>query len=313
MKPYFSVVISVYNKAHFVAQTLKSILNQDFTDFEIIIVDDGSTDNSLEVLGEFKDERISIFPTKNRGVSSARNFGMLKANADYVALSDGDDIWLTNHLSELKSLIESYPNCGIYATSYQKVFFDNYTTQPKFINVDHPFFGIVNDYFTSSTIDNILWTSAVVIPKKIIDQGFLFDETLGCGEDIDLWINIAKKFNVGFSSKVTAHKMIHTKDNHLSLTKNIPDLIKMLNNHKQDEQHNLSLKKYLDQNRFAAALEAKILGDHRNSKLLKEDIDFKNLNNKLKFLLTLPRPLLIGLKKLKFWLLKKRLYSSPYR
>jgi glycosyltransferase involved in cell wall biosynthesis len=313
MKPYFSVVISVYNKAHFVAQTLQSILDQDFQDFEIIIVDDGSKDNSLEILRNFTDNRISIFPTENQGVSAARNFGLLKANANYIALSDGDDIWLSNHLAELKSLIESFPNCGIYATSYQKMFFDSYTTQPKFTNLSFPFFGMVDDYFSTTIIDNILWTSAVAIPKEVIDKNYLFDEDLGCGEDTDLWISIAKNFDIAFSSKVTANKMIHTKDNHLSLTKDIPDLLKMLNKHKADEKAFPSLKLLLDQNRYMAALEGKILGDYKNYKLLKKDIDFKNLNFKLKFLLQLPRPILITLKKLKFWLLKKRLYNSPYR
>ncbi|WP_296314235.1 glycosyltransferase family 2 protein [Winogradskyella sp. UBA3174] len=313
MIPFFSVVISVYNKAHFVAQTLDSILSQDFTDFEVLIVDDGSTDNSLEILRSFKDERITILPTKNQGVSAARNFGMLKARANYVALSDGDDIWLPNHLSELESLIESFPDCGIYATSYVKKFFNSYTTSPKFKNVEPPFFGIVADYFNTSIIDNILWTSAVVIPKSIINQGYMFDKELGCGEDIDLWVSIGKNFDIAFSAKVTAHKMIHAKDNHLSLTKNIPDLIKMMDKHKGDESINNSLKHYLDQNRYAAALEAKILGDYTNYKLLKKDIDFENLNSKLKFLLMLPKSVLIGLKKLKFILLKKRLYNSPYR
>ncbi|WP_299118672.1 glycosyltransferase family 2 protein [uncultured Winogradskyella sp.] len=313
MKPYFSVVISVYNKSHFVAQTLDSILNQDFTDFEVIIVDDGSTDNSLEVLNSFTDDKISIYPTKNQGVSAARNFGMHKAKANFIALSDGDDIWLTNHLSELKRLIESFPNCGIYASSYQKMFFNDYTTQPKFLEVDHPFFGIVKDYFKTSIIDDILWTSAVAIPKELIDQNYIFDEDLGCGEDTDLWINIAKNFEVAFSSKITAHKMMHAKDNHLSLTKNIPELITMLNKHKEDEKRNSSLKVYLDQNRYMTALESKILGDFKSYNLLKKDINFSNINSKLKILLKLPRPVLITLKKVKFWLLKKRLYKSPYR
>jgi len=313
MKPYFSVAISVYNKSHFVEKTLNSILNQDFTDFEVIIVDDGSTDNSLEIIKEFTDDRISIYPTKNQGVSAARNFGMHKAKANFVALSDGDDIWLTNHLSELKKLIELHPNCGIYATSYQKMFFNDYTTAPKFWNVDHPFFGLVEDYFKTSMIDNILWTSAVAIPKAIINQNYIFDESLGCGEDTDLWINIAKTFDVAFSSKVTAHKMMHAKDNHLSLTKNIPELIIMLNKHKEDERTNPSLKAYLDQNRYMTALESKILDDFKSYKKLKKDIDFRHINYKLKFILMLPRPILISLKKLKFWLLKKRLYNSPYR
>lgn len=313
MMPFFSVVISVYNKAHFVEQTLTRILNQDFKDFEVIIVDDGSNDDSLKILNAFNDKRITIYPIKNKGVSSARNLGMQKANANYIALSDGDDIWLPNHLSELKALIELHPNCGIYATSYVKKFFNKYTTLPKFSNVDSSFFGVVEDYFSTSIIDNILWTSAVALPKSTINQGYIFDESLGCGEDIDLWVSIGKTLKVAFSAKVTAHKMIHAKDNHLSLTKNIPDLIQMLNKHKADEKTNGSLKRYLDQNRFAAALEAKILGDFDNYKLLKQDIDLKHLNSKLKFLLRLPKPVLIGLKKLKFILLRKRLYNSPYR
>lgn len=313
MKPFFSVVVTVYNKAHFVAQTLRSILNQDFKDFEIIVVDDGSTDASLEILNSFSNENIQVFATKNQGVSAARNFGMLKSYGLYVALSDGDDLWLPNHLSELKLLIEAFPNCGIYATSYLKMFFNIYTTAPKFNTIDFPFFGIVDDYFGASIVDNLLWTSAVAIPKEVINQNYSFDEDLGCGEDLDLWIRLAKDFDVAFSSKVTTHKMMHAKDNHLSLTKNIPDLIKMLTKHQPDENNLPSLKRYLDQNRFAAALEAKILGDYESYNLLKKDIDMKAFNFKLKALLKLPRPLLIGMKNLKFWLLKKQLYTSPYR
>lgn len=313
MKLFFSVVITVYNKAHFVAQTLQSILDQDFLEFEIIVVDDGSTDDSLDVISQFTDSRITLIANKNQGVSAARNCGMHVAKANYVALSDGDDLWLSSHLSELKALIDRFSNCGIYATSYQKKFFNNYITAPKFNTLNLPFFGIVQDYFRTSLVDNILWTSAVAIPKTIIEKGYVFDTALGCGEDIDLWITIAKDFDVAFSSRVTAYKMIHASDNHLSLTKNIPDLIQMIAKHKLDEASRHSLKMYLDQNRYAAALEAKILGDFGNYKKLKKDIDFKTLNPKLKLLLILPKTLLIALKKLKFWLLKKQLYKSPYR
>lgn len=313
MIPFFSVAVTVYNKSHFIEQTIKSILNQSFTDFELIIVDDGSTDNSLEVINGIKDDRITVYPTKNQGVSAARNFGLNKANCNYIALSDGDDIWLENHLSELKLLIDSFPDCGIYATSYEKHFFNNYITKPKFNAVDHPFFGIVDDYFKTSLIDNILWTSAVIIPRQMLNKGFGFDETLGCGEDIDLWIRIAKDFKVAFSSKSTAHKMIHTQDNHLSLSKNIPNLISILDKHKSDEKHNPSLKAYLDVNRFTTAMEAKVRNDYDNYKKVKKDIDPKHLNLKLRLLLLLPASALRFLKKFKFFLLKKKLYISPFR
>ena len=313
MTPFFSVVVTVYNKSHFVEQTLNSILNQSFDDFELIVVDDGSTDNSLEIINGIKDSRINVYPTKNQGVSKARNYGLNKAKAKFIAMSDGDDIWLENHLFELKKLIESYPDCGIYATSYEKHFFESYITKPKFKNVDHPFFGIVDDYFETSLADNILWTSAIAIPEKLVEKGFVFDEGIGCGEDIDLWIRIAKAYDVAFSSNTTAHKMIHAPDNHLSLTKNIPDLISIIDKHKDDETNNPSLKSYLDINRFSIAMEAKLRNDYVNYDSVRKDIDPKHLNLKLRLLLMMPAGVLRFLKRMKFVLLKTRLYVSPFR
>ncbi|MCT4629272.1 glycosyltransferase family A protein [Winogradskyella sp.] len=311
MTPFFSVVVSVYNKAHFVKKTIKSILNQSFRDFELIIIDDGSTDNSLEILQTIKDDRISIYTTKNQGVSKARNYGLNKANCNHIALCDGDDIWLENHLLELKTLIENYPDCGIYATAYEKHFFNNYITKPKFNNVDHPFFGIVEDYFMTSLSDNILWTSSVAIPKSIINNDFQFDENLGWGEDTDLWIRIANNYNVAFSSTSTAHKMIHSEENHLSLTKNIPNLMLMISKHIEEEKKNPSLKAFIDTNRFMIAMEAKLRHDFNNYKKVKNDINLKNLNSWRRLLLYLPTNVLIFLKHLKFYLLKKKLYRSP--
>ena len=119
MTPFFSVVVTVYNKANFVKSTIQSILNQSFTDYEVVIVDDGSTDNSLEILKSIKDPRVTVYPTTNKGVSSARNHGIKQARGPYIALCDGDDIWLDNHLAELKALIKAYPDCGVYSTSYE--------------------------------------------------------------------------------------------------------------------------------------------------------------------------------------------------
>lgn len=313
MTPFFSVVVTVYNKSHFVENTINNILQQSFSDFELIIIDDGSTDNSLEIIDRIKDDRISLFSTKNQGVSKARNYGFQKAKCNYIALSDGDDIWLANHLTELKQLIEAFPDCGIYATGYEKHYFESYVVKPKFKHIKEPFFGIVKDYFKTSLIDSILWTSAVVIPKKIVDEGYNFDEDLGWGEDNDLWIRITSHFKVAFSSTSTAYKMIHTKDNHLSLTKNIPNLMLMLNKHKQAEKNNPSLKAYLDVNRFMIAMEAKLRDDYSSYKKVKNEIDLRHLNFKLKLLLMLPSHSLRMLKKLKFFLLKKRLYISPFR
>ncbi|NNE33430.1 MAG: glycosyltransferase family 2 protein [Winogradskyella sp.] len=313
MEPFFSVVITVYNKANFILETLKGVLNQNFSDFEVLIVNDGSTDNSLDLIKSITDKRVSIISTTNNGVSTARNIGMKAAKAKYIALSDGDDIWFPNHLSELKRLIESFPDCGIYATSYTKNFFNGNTIKPKFNNIGHPFFDVVSDYFKSSTIDNILWTSAVAIPKKIFDKGYKFDESLGWGEDNDLWIRIALDFKVAFSSESTAFKMIYSNENHLSLTKDIPNLLTMLSKHTKNEKHNTSLKTYLDINRFMIAMEAKLRNDRTSYKLMKSQLDHKNLNYKLRLLLMLPAGVLRFLKQIKFFLLKYKLYHSPFR
>ena len=104
----FSVIIPLYNKANFVRKTIESILNQTFTGFEIVVVNDGSTDNSLDVVNEISDPRIRIFTKENGGVSVARNFGIEKSQNEYIAFLDADDLWLPDYLETIKNMIEQY-------------------------------------------------------------------------------------------------------------------------------------------------------------------------------------------------------------
>ena len=106
--PYFSVVIPLYNKEEHILATLNSVLQQTFKDFEVIIVNDGSTDNSVNVVAQIKDKRIQLLTLDNQGVSYARNYGVLKSKANFIAFLDADDIWFPNHLSDLKELAEQY-------------------------------------------------------------------------------------------------------------------------------------------------------------------------------------------------------------
>ena len=91
MTPYFSVIIPLYNKEKYITDTLNSALNQSFQDFEVIIVDDGSTDESLEVVSRFQDPRIKIYKQENQGASVARNYGISQSQSDLIALLDADD------------------------------------------------------------------------------------------------------------------------------------------------------------------------------------------------------------------------------
>ena len=106
--PFFSVIVPLYNKENFVENTLKSVLNQNFTDFEVIIVNDGSIDKSEEKVKGFNDDRIKYFYQENQGASSARNFGIEKANSNYIAFIDADDYWFPNFLQEMFNNINEF-------------------------------------------------------------------------------------------------------------------------------------------------------------------------------------------------------------
>jgi glycosyltransferase involved in cell wall biosynthesis len=112
-----TVVIPLYNKSLTIINTLKTVMNQSFTNFELVIVNDGSTDNSLELIEiNFDDPRIRIINQNNEGVSSARNRGVKEAKYNYIAFLDGDDEWFPEYLNTIKIMIESFPDAGLYLT-----------------------------------------------------------------------------------------------------------------------------------------------------------------------------------------------------
>ena len=111
-----SVVIPLYNKEKYIKNTIESVINQDFKDFEIIIVNDGSTDHSLEIAKQFEQPGIKIINQENQGVANARNKGVQYSNGEIIAFLDADDIWLSNHLREIYSLHQKFPKAGFFAT-----------------------------------------------------------------------------------------------------------------------------------------------------------------------------------------------------
>ena len=113
-----SVVIPLYNKEKSIAQTLECVLNQTYKDFEVIVVDDGSKDNSAAIVAQFTDTRIHLIRQENGGVSAARNRGIEEAQGKYVAFLDADDVWLTDHLESLVNLIRQYSQCRTWSSNY---------------------------------------------------------------------------------------------------------------------------------------------------------------------------------------------------
>ena len=122
-----SVVIPLYNKEHQIAETLRSVLEQTFQDFEVVIVDDGSTDKSSEEALKIRDPRIRFVRQENAGVSAARNRGIEEARFDLIAFLDADDRWKPEYLQTQYDLFQKYPQCGVFACNYEFVHADSHT------------------------------------------------------------------------------------------------------------------------------------------------------------------------------------------
>ena len=310
--PFFSIIIPLYNKEKFIENTIQSVLGQSFEDFELIVVNDGSTDKSLELVNKLKDKRIKTYSISNAGVSKARNFGIQKATSKLIVFLDADDLWKNNHLQELYKLRKAHPHCGLYAMGYTKKFDNADPIHAHYFGLEKHS-GVVDDFFLSSIVDCIAWTSALMVPKIVFQKLGGFNEGLKTSEDTEMWIRIALNYPVAFCWKMTACKVQRSDENHLSMSKLRVDSLKIFKQFEAEEINNLSLKRFLDLNRFSMALDRKKSGDFKNYKLLKESINIKNLNAKQRLLLKLPKQCLVLLKKLQYWFLKKNIYLSPFK
>lgn len=205
----FSVVIALYNKVSDIQKALESVNNQTFCDFEVIIIDDGSTDGSDKVVSGFKHNNqnsiITLITQKNSGVSVARNKGVEKAKFPFIAFLDADDWWHPDYLLNMKRLIDQYPEAGIYGSSYFKV--KNNREVPAKIGVDNDFRDGLINYFQvyAKTLWMPLWTGATIIKKSVFEEFRGFKPNLKLGEDFDLWVRVALKYPVAFCNKSLAY------------------------------------------------------------------------------------------------------------
>jgi glycosyltransferase involved in cell wall biosynthesis len=200
-KPFFSIIIPLYNKETYLSKTLNSVLAQTFVDFEVVIVNDGSTDGSAALAGTFAqaDGRIKVFSKPNGGVSSARNFGISLARADYVAFLDADDFWEPRFLEEMCYLITGYPACGMWGCAYKTI-----KRNKELLNCTHLPEGIIDNYFQRILKDRISWTSATVIRREVFDRLGGFPEGMIGGEDYYMWSKVAIHYKMAFTPKVLA-------------------------------------------------------------------------------------------------------------
>jgi len=297
-----SVVIPLYNKEKDIAGTLKSLFSQTFTDFEVVIVNDGSTDNSEAIVKTFDDKRIRLFSKENEGVALTRNLGVEKAETNHIVFLDADDYWYPFHLENLYDLISKFPNEKWYATAYEKKHNKKLTTSMiSPIMEKENWLGIVDDYFKNSLIDALAWTSAVCMKKNFFQELNGFDATItnGAGEDTDLWLRAALESPLVFSTRISAR---HNLDgsNRISLTPTKQRVFMNLDKYEGLAKEDPYLKKYLDVNRFSFAIQHKLAKDHESFENYVKNINPENLTSKQRFLLKQSRSALIGMKNFKF-------------
>ncbi len=195
----FSVVIPLYNKELSITNTVQSVLDQTCQNFEIVIINDGSTDSSVKAVEAINDNRIRLIHQENQGVSAARNRGIKEAKFEWIAFLDGDDLWEPNHLEEITKMMNLYPEEKVFVTSF--VYSDNRQMfkHPRAT----PIFKIEN-YFKEALKESLMWTSIVVAYKNCFDDAGGFNEALKYGEDLDLWSRLASFFPIVKSIAITA-------------------------------------------------------------------------------------------------------------
>lgn len=195
-KIFISVIIPTFNRAHYLPEAIQSVLGQTFQNFELIIIDDGSTDNTKEVVSLYNTaypSKIKYIYKENGGVASARNEGIKNAQGNYIAFLDSDDYWHVKKLERTVHYIMQYPKAGLLYTDYWVV------DKNKNILWANERYHYSGNIFMKLILGNFIATSTVVVKKEVFEKVGIFFEgySLKAGlEDWDMWLRIAKDFRI---------------------------------------------------------------------------------------------------------------------
>jgi len=280
----FSVVITVFNKEKFIQNTINSVLNQTYSNFEIIIINDGSIDTTESIILSNKDSRIHYYKKENEGAAIARNFGIQKAVNTYICLLDGDDIWFPTYLEEMHKIIVTYPNEKLFSCAVDAEY-KNRIIPNTYKNINEKDVQLVN-YFETSLKNSILTSSSVILHKDVFEKVGYFDSSIQSGQDTDLWIRLGLHYPIVFLNKTLVRYTFDEK----SLSRIKKNFNKSLHFEKFETEEAIhpKLKQFLDLNRYSLALKAKIQGENVFFKQYSGAINPKNISFKKRILLKLP-------------------------
>jgi len=201
-----SVVVPLFNKEQGVARAVGSVLAQTFRDFELVVVNDGSTDGGPDLVRAFRDERVRVISQSNRGVSAARNLGIQESRADLVAFLDADDEWRPDFLETVLGLRDSFTSCEIFVTNYFYRDTNGGYHRPIIRGLPRDQrTGILRDYFGVAAVsDPPLWSSGVAVIKEAIVAVGMFPVDVSVGEDLLTWARLALRCEIAYCSEPKA-------------------------------------------------------------------------------------------------------------
>lgn len=245
MPPMFSIILPTYNRAHLIEATIERILKQSFTNFELIVIDDASTDNTISLLNNFQDERLKILKNEtNLERSASRNKGIHHATGEWIAFCDSDDHWKPNHLAVLEqAIVANHSIEGLYFTQMTWNFPDR-KQDVTFPNIEED--SNVVEYL----IENQIGTPCVCVHHSILKK-FRFNPEFRLNEDVDLYAKIATKFPVFKVGEYTVNVHIHDSNTQTTFKDPIKPQIEVFKHLIRTEPTKSNLSKSFAKNRLA--------------------------------------------------------------
>lgn len=200
-----SVVIPLYNKADHVLAAVTSALNQQLPPLEIIVVDDGSTDDGPALVATMNQPMVRLLRQANAGVSAARNAGIAQARGELIAFLDADDTQDPDYLAMLADMAASFPSAGLYATGYRRVDVDGHTANVGLAGWVPGATALVSDFYSAWSKGSFAWTGSIAVRRSLIEEyGLTFPIGEHLGEDQDMWFRVAEAAPMVYCNRALA-------------------------------------------------------------------------------------------------------------
>lgn len=293
----FSVVIPLYNKEKYILDCIQSVLNQTLPPSEIIIVNDGSTDASYEIVKSIDSPLIKVIDQENQGPSASRNLGFKLANEELVAFLDADDQWHPEFLEKIYKMVREFDNASIFGSSYFN------TNKKKHRKATHSYVKtqkqswLIENYFEINMKDFIPNMSSVCVRKSDFSSE-VFNPSVEYHEDVDFFLNHICSHNIAITSEPLSFICSHDNKRRSVASisgKKLPDYENYLDKFKHIPHAN----DFINLQRFKYLIRAKLTRDFKSASSLKKEIDFSKISFLKRVLASTPSNLILYFYKLK--------------